>query len=76
MRCMSEATIRLLQAAADILGGERYLAERLEIDEPLLRAFMEGRLEIQDRLLLKAVDILLSATAGPPGLGAQQRPPS
>jgi hypothetical protein len=73
---MSEATIRLLQAAAEILGGERYLAERLQIDEPLLAAFMQGRLEIQDPLLLKAVDILLSATAGPPGSGARQRAPS
>ncbi len=63
---MSEATVRLLQAAADILGDERRLAAGLEISEPLLRAFIEGRLELPDALLLKTVDIILAESDSPP----------
>lgn len=76
---MSEATVRLLQAAVDILGDERILAERLEIDEPLLKAFMEDRRSLPDSLLLKTVDIVLSATseleAGRPPRGTSTRRP-
>ena len=61
---MSEATVRLLQAAAEILGDERRLAERLEIDESLLKAFMEDRRGLPDALLLKTVDIVLAAADG------------
>ncbi len=62
---MSEATVRLLQAAADVLGGPRRLADRLEIRESLLEAYIGDRLAIPDALLLKTVDILLSATPAP-----------
>lgn len=76
---MSEATVRLLQAAVDILGDERILAERLEIDEPLLKAFMEDRRGLPDSLLLKTVDIVLSATseleAGRPARGTSTKRP-
>ncbi len=76
---MSEATVRLLQAAVEILGDERILAERLEIDEPLLKAFMEDRRGLPDSLLLKTVDIVLSATseleAGRPARGTSTRRP-
>ncbi len=62
---MSEATVRLLQAAADVLGGQGRLAERLEIRESLLEAYIQDRLAIPDALLLRTVDILLSATPEP-----------
>lgn len=56
---MSQATVRLLKAAADMLGDERRLAERLHIDEPLLRSYMEDRLELPSAVFLKTVDIVL-----------------
>jgi hypothetical protein len=56
---MSEATVRFLQAAADVLGNERRLAERLQIGEPLLKAYMEDRLELPSAVFLKTVDIVL-----------------
>lgn len=56
---MSEATVRLLRAVADLLGDQRLLAKRLQIDEPLLQAYVEDRLELPHDLLRKAVDIVL-----------------
>jgi DNA-binding transcriptional regulator YdaS (Cro superfamily) len=56
---MSSATVRLLEAAADMAGGEQRLAERLGIIPLLLRAYMEGRRALPDKLLLNVVDIVL-----------------
>jgi hypothetical protein len=56
---MSEATVRLLQAAAEIAGGEAALAKHLNVGELLMRAYMEGRRPLPDFLLLRAVDIVL-----------------
>ena len=59
---MSQTTIKLLQAAADILGGEDALAKRMDIGEILLRAYMEERRPMPDFLLLRAVDVVLEHT--------------
>ena len=56
---MSLTTVKLLQAAADILGGEDALARRLNIGEILMRAYMEERRPLPDFLLLRAVDVVL-----------------
>ena len=57
---MSAATIRILQAAADISGGVDPLAERLAISAPMLRKYMSGAFPLPDPLLLLAVDIVLA----------------
>ena len=56
---MSDATVRLLQTAAEILGGEEALARHLNIGEILMRAYLEQRRPLPDFLLLRAVDIVL-----------------
>lgn len=56
---MSATTVRLLQAAAEIAGGNRALARRLGISETLLGKFMSDSLELPDPLLLRAVDVIL-----------------
>lgn len=57
---MSATTVKLLQAAAEIAGGESQLAERLGIGEPLLAKFLADQRELPDTLLLRAVDIILA----------------
>jgi hypothetical protein len=52
---------QLLRAAADIVGGDEALAERLEIGERVLVLFMDGTRTLPDALLLRAVDIVLEA---------------
>lgn len=56
---MSTSSVRLLEVAAKILGGEAKLARYLNIGERLLRAFMEDRRPLPDLLLLRAVDVVL-----------------
>jgi hypothetical protein len=56
---MSTTTVKLLQAASEIAGGPKALAERLGIGETLLSTFMADRRELPDRLLLRAVDVIL-----------------
>jgi hypothetical protein len=57
---MSAASIKLLQAAAEITGGTRELAERLGIRESLLEKFLDGTMLLPDPLLLRAVDVVLA----------------
>ncbi len=57
---MSATSVRLLQAAAEIAGGNRALALRLGIGERLLAKFMADSHELPDPLLLRAVDIILA----------------
>ena len=57
---MSATTLKLLRAAAEIVGGDDALAERLGISNRLFSAFMSGRQELPDALLLRAVDIILA----------------
>jgi hypothetical protein len=51
--------MELLQAAAEIVGGTRELADSLGISESLLSKFMAGVVDLPDPLLLRAVDIVL-----------------
>lgn len=70
---MSATTVQLLHAAADIVGGEDALAERLGIGPVLLARFISGRRELPDGLLLKAVDIILADRQARPPLAARPR---
>ena len=56
---MSATTVKVLQAAAEIAGGNKALADRLGISATLLSTFMADRRELPDALLLRAVDIIL-----------------
>jgi hypothetical protein len=74
---MSMTTVRLLKAAAEIVGGERTLAERLAISETLLAKFLADSRELPDALLLRAVDIILAdrlSPARPAGGGLPEGP--
>jgi len=78
---MSQTTVKLLQAAAEILGGEDALARRLDIGEVLLRAYMEERRPMPDFLLRRAVDVVLEhnkarPASAPPAPGADLPPVS
>lgn len=57
---MSATTVRLLQAASEILGGDKALAERLGIGETLLSKLLADSPELPDPLLLRAVDIIIA----------------
>jgi hypothetical protein len=57
---MSATSVRLLQAAADIAGGNEALAMRLGISTALVSAYMADRRPLPDALLLRAVDIILA----------------
>ena len=57
---MSTTSVKLLQAAAAIIGGEPALAERLGIGEHFLSIYMADLRPLPDWLLLKAVDIILA----------------
>lgn len=57
---MSAATVKLLHAAADVLGSEAALAGRLGIEEWLLRSYLSDSRELPDALLLPVVDVLLA----------------
>ena len=59
VKAMSATTVRLLRAAAEIVGGEKALCERLSIAETLLAKFMADICELPDLLLLRTVDIIL-----------------
>ena len=64
---MSHATVKLLKAAAEILGSEEALARHLGIGMPLLRVYLMERRPLPDVLLLRAVDVVLEQVkpAGP-----------
>jgi hypothetical protein len=57
---MSATTVRLLKAAAEIVGGDRALANRLGIDKALLSRFMADSRDLPDPLVLRTVDIILA----------------
>ena len=62
---MSDATVRLLRAAGEILGGEEALARHLNIGTLLMRAYLEGRRPLPDFLLLRTVDVVLEHVKRP-----------
>ena len=65
---MSDVTVRLLQTAAEILGGEGALARHLNIGTLLMRAYLEGRRPLPDFLLLRTVDVVLDHVKQPTSL--------
>jgi len=77
---MNHATVKLLRAAAEILGSEEALARHFDIGALLLRAYMEDRRPLPDYLLLRAVDIVLDQVkppvALPPDAPSLTRPPT
>ena len=50
----------MLEAASQIVGGNRALAENLGVSELLLGKFLTNCRELPDVLLLRAVDIILA----------------
>jgi hypothetical protein len=72
---VSGATARLLEAAAQIAGGEQRLAEHLHIGEVLLRAYLEDRRPLPDSLLLKVVDLVLANMESRPPQPLKASPP-
>lgn len=73
---MSDTTVRLLRAAAEIAGGHKALAECLDVSESLLAKFMADSVELPDPLVLRAVDIILadrgqSRFKGEPAAGSE-----
>jgi DNA-binding transcriptional regulator YdaS (Cro superfamily) len=77
---VSATTLKLLRAAAEIIGGEDALAERLGIRKRLFSRYMSGRHELPDFLLLQVVDIVLgerlAATAPAKGNGGSEGIPT
>ena len=57
---MNLTAVRLLQAAAELVGGDDQLATRLGIAQSLLGKLMAGRYHVPDPLLLQAMDIVLA----------------
>lgn len=70
---MSATTVQLLQAASEIVGGNRALALELSISESLLRRFLSDGRELPDTLLLRAVDIILADRLSRPPEGHHGR---
>jgi hypothetical protein len=56
---VNSTAAKLLEAALEIVGTERELAKRLGIGETLLARFLYDLHPLPDRLLLRAVDIVL-----------------
>lgn len=57
---MSATSVKLLQAAAEIVGGTRALSDCLGVRETLLARYLADSAELPDWLLLRAVDIILA----------------
>jgi hypothetical protein len=73
---MSATSAKLLQTAAEIVGGEDVLAQRLGISEKALAMFLADRRALPDSLLLRAVDIILDDRQPrlPPASGLPAQP--
>lgn len=57
---MSATGVKLLRTAAQIVGGDKALADCLGIRETILSRYMAGSFDLPDPLLLRAVDIILA----------------
>jgi len=71
---LSATSVKLLQAASEVVGGEVLLAERLGVAPRFLSLYLADRRPLPDWLLLRAVDIILSdrqPRLGMPAPGAQ-----
>jgi hypothetical protein len=57
---MSGTSVKLLHVALEIAGGRQRLARYLGIDDSLLGVYLADRRSLPDRLLLRAVDLILA----------------
>lgn len=57
---MSATTVRLLQAASEIVGGNGRLCKHLGVTPMLLAAYLTDRRPLPDAILLQAMDIVLT----------------
>jgi hypothetical protein len=57
---INSTALRMLQAAAQFVGGENQLAARLRIGQPLVGRVMAGRYSVPESLLRQAVHIVLA----------------
>jgi hypothetical protein len=73
---MTSNTVRLLQAAAEVVGGQKALARELGISEKLLSRFMTEFISLPDSLFLRAVDIVLDRQQSELGLRVMSASPS
>jgi hypothetical protein len=73
---MSHATVKLLRAAAEILGSEEALARHLNIGTLLLRAYLEERRPLPDYLMLRAVDVVLEQVKATPATPPDEARPA
>jgi len=77
---VSATSVKMLQTASEIVGGNEALAERLGISLRALAMFMANRRHLPDSLLLRVVDIILDdrqsriALAGQAAAEARRRP--
>jgi hypothetical protein len=56
----TEATAaRLLQAASELMGSNKALAERLRMSQSMLIKYMAGMADVPPDVVLRTVDILL-----------------
>ena len=56
---MSATTVKLLEVASEIVGGDAALARALGISEAMLSRFMADKRHLPSSLLLRIVDIIL-----------------
>jgi hypothetical protein len=56
---VSTTSVKILQAASEIMGSDEALAERLGIGLYALTIYLEGRRQLPDSLLLRVVDVIL-----------------
>jgi hypothetical protein len=74
---VSATSVKILQTASEIVGGDEALAERLGIGLRALAMFMQNRRHLPDALLLQVVDVILddrqSRLALPASVAAQGR---
>ena len=56
---MTTTSVKILQTASEIVGGNEALAEHLGVGLRALGMFMENRRHLPDSLLLQVVDIIL-----------------
>ena len=59
----NSTAFKVLQTAAEFVGGEKQLAVRLGIAQSLLGKLMAGRYPVPHSLFLQAVDIVLAHRA-------------
>jgi hypothetical protein len=71
---MSRTAVKLLRTASEWVGGDEALARHLGISQTLLAMYLEGSRVLPDRLLLRAVDIVLTDTPPEPAPGAASHP--